>query len=228
MAAEDRLIRVDMNDGSAKIEAYPESWRLLGGRALSARILSDECDPTCDPLGPGNVFVLAPGVLSGTSAPTSGRLSVGGKSPLTGGIKEANVGGNAGQDLMKLGYRAIVVTGKPSDPERLYALEVGAEEVRVVPADEHKGRWNYALIEELVKTSSKTTSFVSIGPAGEMGLHGASVACTDSAKDRHPARHAGRGGLGAVMGSKGLKYVAIDPGKRGTRKAVDAKAFSAF
>jgi aldehyde:ferredoxin oxidoreductase len=228
MAAGDRLIRVDMSDQSAKIEPYPDDWQLLGGRALSARILADECDPTCDPLGSGNVFVLAPGVLSGTSAPTSGRLSVGGKSPLTRGIKEANVGGNAGQDLMKLGYRAIVVTGKPSNPERLYAIEVGDDEVRVVPADEHKGRWNYALIEELVKTSSKTTSWVSIGPAGEMGLSGASVACTDAAKDRHPARHAGRGGLGAVMGSKGLKYVAIEPGKKGTRKAVDSKAFTAF
>ena len=133
------------------------------------------------------MFVLAPGVLSGTSAPTSGRLSVGGKSPLTGGIKEANVGGNPGQDLMKLGYRAIVVTGKPEDSDRLFALEVEENEARVVAADDHKGKWNYALIEDLVTVYPKTASFVSIGPAGEMGLHGASVACTDSAKERRPA-----------------------------------------
>jgi aldehyde:ferredoxin oxidoreductase len=105
----DRLIRVDMTRQDASVEPYPDAWQLLGGRALSAQILGDECDPGCEPLGPDNVLVLAPGVLSGTSAPTSGRLSVGGKSPLTGGIKEANVGGNPGQDLMKLGYRAIVV-----------------------------------------------------------------------------------------------------------------------
>ena len=62
----DRLIRVDMTDQSISIEAYPEEWKLLGGRALSARILLEECDPKCDPLGPNNVFVLAPGVLAGT------------------------------------------------------------------------------------------------------------------------------------------------------------------
>ena len=114
----DRLIRVDMSNQTATTEPYPEAWRMLGGRALSARILLDECDPTCEPLGPDNVFVLAPGVLSGTSAPTSGRMSVGGKSPLTGGIKEANAGGNPAQDLMKLGYRAIIVKGQPADRDR--------------------------------------------------------------------------------------------------------------
>ena len=92
----DRLIRVDMTEHTVSIEAYPDEWKLLGGRARSAKILLDECDPECDPLGPDNLLVLAPGVLAGTAAPTSGRLSVGGKSPLTGGIKEANVGGNAG------------------------------------------------------------------------------------------------------------------------------------
>jgi aldehyde:ferredoxin oxidoreductase len=224
----DFLIRVDMTQQTANREPYPDEWKLLGGRALSAKILTDQCDPTCEPLGPDNVFVLAPGVVSGTSAPTSGRLSVGGKSPLTGGIKEANVGGNAGQDLMKLGCRAVIVTGKPADSERRYALEITADEIRVIPADTYKGKWNYALIEELVKTYSKTASFISIGPAGEMGLHGASVACTDSAKERRPARHAGRGGLGAVMGSKGLKFVVVDPGRRGARKAADTKQFVAL
>jgi aldehyde:ferredoxin oxidoreductase len=210
------------------VEPYPEAWKLLGGRALSARILLEECDPTCDPLGPDNVLVLAPGVLSGTAAPTSGRLSVGGKSPLTGGIKEANVGGNPGQDLMKLGYRGIIVKGQPADPERRYALEITAESARLASADEHKGKWNYALIEDLAKSYPKTESFISIGPAGEMRLKGASVACTDHEQERHPARHAGRGGLGAVMGSKGLKYVSIDAGKRPVRKPAQSKEFYAL
>jgi len=214
----DQLIRVDMSDRTVSIEPYPEAWKLLGGRALSARILLEECDPECDPLGPDNVLVLAPGVLSGTAAPTSGRLSVGGKSPLTNGIKEANVGGNPGQDLMKLGYRCIIVKGGPADAESRYALEVTADGARIVPADEHKGKWNYALIADLARSYPATTSFISIGPAGEMRLKGASVACTDADQDRHPARHAGRGGLGAVMGSKGLKYVSVDPGKSPVRK----------
>ncbi|MCH8890075.1 MAG: aldehyde ferredoxin oxidoreductase [Myxococcales bacterium] len=214
----DQLIRVDMSDHTVSIEPYPDAWKFLGGRALSARILLEECDPECDPLGPDNVLVFAPGVLAGTAAPTSGRLSVGGKSPLTNGIKEANVGGNPGQDLMKLGYRGIIVKGQPADADRRYALEVTASGARLVPADEHKGKWNYALIEDLAQSYSKTASFISIGPAGEMRLKGASVACTDDEQDRHPARHAGRGGLGAVMGSKGLKYISVDAEKRPVRK----------
>jgi len=224
----DRMIRVDMTSQTAAVVPFPEAWKLLGGRALSARILLEECDASCDPLGPGNVLVMAPGVLSGTAAPTSGRISMGGKSPLTGGIKEANAGGNPGQDLMKLGYRCIVVKGQPSDSGRRYALDVTADGARVVEADAYKGMWNYALIEELAKSYSRTASFISIGPAGEMRLKGASIACTDQEKERHPARHAARGGLGAVMGSKGIKYVAVDAGRSPVRQPADRKAFTAL
>lgn len=222
---EDRLIRVDMTDQSVTIESFPEKWKYLGGRSLSAKILLEECDPTCDPLGADNFLVLAPGLLAGTSAPTSGRLSVGGKSPLTQGIKEANVGGDPGQDLMKLGYRVIIVTGKPADPERRYALDVTADTATIISADEHRGKWNYALIEDLTQTYSKKASFISIGPAGELQLASASVACTDHSQQRHPARHAGRGGLGAVMGSKGLKYVSLEAGGVAARKPVQKEFF---
>jgi len=92
----DKIIYVDMTSQSAEVQEFPGAWRLLGGRALSARILLEQCDPACDALGPDNVLVMAPGVLSGTAAPTSGRISIGGKSPLTGGIKEANSGGQPG------------------------------------------------------------------------------------------------------------------------------------
>ena len=118
MAGEDQIIRVDMTDQSISIDAFPEEWKLLGGRALSAKILLAECDHTCDPLGPDTLLVIAPGLLAGSAAPTSGRISIGGKSPLTGGIKEANAGGNPAQDLTKLGYRGIIVRGKPADPEK--------------------------------------------------------------------------------------------------------------
>jgi aldehyde:ferredoxin oxidoreductase len=222
----DRIIRVDMSDQTVSIDPFPDEWKLLGGRALSARILLEECDPTCDPLGPDNVLVMAPGVISGTTAPTSGRISIGAKSPLTGGIKEANAGGNPGQHLMKLGYRAIVVKGQPSDPERRYGLEVTEQGVEVVPADEYKGLWNYACCEKLLSNHAKTASAISIGPAGELRLTGASVACTDQNKERRPARHAARGGLGAVMGSKGLKWVVVDPGRARPRQPADSKGFN--
>jgi aldehyde:ferredoxin oxidoreductase len=220
----DRLIRVDMNKQTVRIEPFPEEWKLLGGRALSARILLKECDASCDPLGPDNVLVMAPGVLSGTMAPTSGRISIGGKSPLTGGIKEANAGGEPGQDLMKLGYRAIVVTGQPANADKRYGLEVSSEGAKIVAADDFKGMWNYALSESLAKRYPKTASFISIGPAGELKLSGASVACTD--EKLRPARHAARGGLGAVMGSKGLKYVSVDNERRPVRQPADRKAFA--
>ena len=222
----DRMIRVDMTNESVSIEDFPEAWKRLGGRTLSARILLEECDPTCDPLGPDNVFVLAPGVLSGTAAPTSGRMSVGGKSPLTHGIKEANAGGNPAQDMMKLGYRAIVVKGQPADRDKRYALDVTKDDAVLKEVPDCKGMWNYALIDHLAKSYSKSASFVSVGPAGELGLAGASVACTDSDEVRRPARHAARGGLGAVMGSKGLKYVAVEAGRAKARQAADKKAFT--
>jgi aldehyde:ferredoxin oxidoreductase len=222
----DRLIRVDMTDQTVQVEAYPDDWKLLGGRALSARILVEECDPSCDPLGPDNLLVMAPGVMSGTAAPTSGRISIGGKSPLTGGIKEANAGGEPGQDLMKLGYRAIVVKGKPADPNKRYGLEVTSEGARVVEADDTKGLWNYKLAETLSERYPDTASFISIGPAGELQLKGASVACTDEKK--RPARHAARGGLGAVMGAKGLKYVSVDNEKKPVRRPATTKDFYAL
>ncbi len=223
----DRMIRVDMTHQTTEIVPFPDEWKLLGGRALSAKILLAECDATCDPLGPDNVLVMAPGVVSGTAAPTSGRISMGGKSPLTHGIKEANAGGNPGQDLMKLGFRCIVFTGQPADPDERYAVDVTADGAEVVEAGAYRGMWNYALIDELAKVYSKTASFISIGPAGELRLTGASIACTDQEKDRHPARHAARGGLGAVMGSKGLKYVAVDAGKTPTRRPAERKEFMA-
>ncbi len=222
----DRLIYVNMTDLSVDIRPYPAEWKLLGGRALSAKILLAECDPTCDPLGPDNVLVLAPGVLSGSSAPTSGRLSVGCKSPLTNGIKEANAGGNPGQHLMKLGYRAIVVTGQPRERDRRWGLEVDVNGVRLKPADEYKGMWNYALTKKLLANYPKTASVISIGPAGELMLAGASVACTDQSKDRNPARHAARGGPGAIMGSKCLKWVLVDPGHAKAITPVDEKGFT--
>jgi aldehyde:ferredoxin oxidoreductase len=224
--SEDRILRVDMTTGETHFEPYPEAWRLLGGRSLSARALVEECDPNCDPLGPDNLLVMAPGALSGSSAPTSGRISFGAKSPLTGGIKEANAGGEAGQHLMKLGIRAILVSGQPEDDAARFGLEIDSSGARLIPADADAGRFNYDLCEDLCGRYPKTASFIVVGPAGELRLKGASIACTDR-DDRIPSRHAARGGVGAVMGSKGLKFVVIDPGRAPVRRPADPKAFAA-
>ncbi len=219
----ERIIRINMSDQSVAIEAMPGEWKLLGGRALSARILRSECDPSCDPLGAEAVLVLAPGALAGTAAPTSGRISFGAKSPLTGGIKEANSGGNPGQHLAKMGYRAIIITGKPADPEARYGVEIKADGATIVDAAGLKGLWNYATCEQLAGRYAAKDSFITVGPAGEMQLRGASVACTDQ-DNRYPTRHAARGGLGAVMGSKGIKFMVCDGSAR-MREAADPGAF---
>ena len=195
----DKIIRVDMSAQQVTVQEYPEQWKYLGGRSLSARILLEECDATCDALGPDNILVLAPGILSGTSAPTSGRLSVGCKSPLTGGIKEANTGGEAGQDLMKLGYRAIVVSGQPADMSRRWGLEISADEIRLVAADDYRGMWNYAACEKLLANYPDSASAISIGPAGEMMLSAASVATTDRSRRAIVVFHNGTGAAGAAQ-----------------------------
>src|SRR5690554_6937177 len=106
-----KILRVDMTTGNLATEEIKE-YQFLGGRALSSRIIYDEVEPTCEPLGKKNKLVFATGLLSGTIASSASRLSIGGKSPLTNGIKEANSGGTAGARLSKLGIQAVVIEGK--------------------------------------------------------------------------------------------------------------------
>jgi aldehyde:ferredoxin oxidoreductase len=223
----DKLLRVNMTDLTVKEQPYPAEWQFLGGRALSAKILLKEVDPKCDPLGAGNKVILAPGVLSGSTAPTSGRMSVGGKSPLTGGIKEANSGGQAGQKLMRLGYRAMIIEGKAKDPDKRYLVVVNKDGATIEECPELKMLRTYAASEKLGEKYSARAAFVLCGPAGELGLSAASDAFTDEGK-RHPARHAARGGLGAAMGAKGLKAVVVDDDGTRARLPKDTKGFKEF
>jgi aldehyde:ferredoxin oxidoreductase len=223
----DKILRVNMTDLTVKEEPFPEEWTFLGGRGLSAKILLKEVDPTCDPLGPGNKVVFAPGVLSGSMAPTSGRMSVGAKSPLTGGIKEANSGGQAGQKLMRCGYRCVIVEGKAKDPAKRYLLSVTKDGAALEECTELKMLRTYAAAEKLGERFNDRAAFIFCGPAGELGLSGASVAFTDEGA-RHPARHAARGGLGAAMGAKGLKAIAVNDEGTKARMPKDMKAFKEY
>ena len=110
------IVRVNMKDRSWKSEDVPKAYRLLGGRGLSSSIVHDEVPPLCHPLGPNNKLIFAPGIVSGTSAPTSARISVGAKSPLTGTIKESNAGSAWAQDLPRMGIKALVFEDQPTDP----------------------------------------------------------------------------------------------------------------
>src|SRR3972149_4204287 len=111
------IVRVSLTDLTVSREEAPEEYALLGGRSLTSRIVLREVDPRCDPLGPGNKLVFAPGLLGGTAATTSGRTSFGGRSPLMGGCKEANVGGTLGHRLPQLAVKAVVLEGGPPGGE---------------------------------------------------------------------------------------------------------------
>ena len=202
-----KLIRIDMSKVNAKVVNTPTKFSRFGGRALSSHIIATEVPPTSHPLSQNNKLIFAPGLLAGTAAPNSGRLSVGAKSPLTGGIKEANVGGTAGHMLGRMGIKAIIIEGKPKNEDR-YVVKVDKKGVEIVPSRELAGYGNYATVAELQKKFGQKAGIFCIGPAGEMKLAAASVAMTDP--DGRPSRHAARGGLGAVMGSKGIKAIVID------------------
>jgi aldehyde:ferredoxin oxidoreductase len=122
----EKVIRVNLTEKSVLIDSVPYDDGLLGGRGLIAKIVNREIPPLCDPLGQENKLIVCPGPLAGTMAPSFGRVSIGGKSPLTGGIKEANAGGPAGQILGKLGIRAIIIEGK-SEEEAPCVLKIGPE-----------------------------------------------------------------------------------------------------
>ena len=108
-----KILRVDMSRLRVTEEPAPEAYRLLGGRALTSRIIADEVDAGIDPLSPEAKLVFAPGLLSGTAVTTSGRTSFGAKSPLMGGLKESNVGGVLGHKLAKLGIKAVIIESAP-------------------------------------------------------------------------------------------------------------------
>ncbi len=202
------ILRINMSDLSVKSEEVGEAYQGLGGRGLTSAVVSKEVEPTCSPIGPNNKLVFAPGLLGGTNCANSGRISVGAKSPLTGGIKEANSGGQAGGYLARLGIGALIVEGM-SEEGKLYKLFISKDKCELSPADELKGLGNYETVEKLKGQFGEKVGYVSIGQAGEWKLAGATVAFTD--RELRPTRHAGRGGLGAVMGSKGLKAIIIDP-----------------
>jgi aldehyde:ferredoxin oxidoreductase len=137
-----KILRINMSDLKATYEDVPAKWAKWAGRGLTSMIVADEVDPMCHPLGPHNKLVFAPGWVTGTAAPTSGRTSFGGKSPLTGGIKESNAGGLSGQNLAKLGIKAVILEGVPKDG-KWYLLVINKDGVQFLPAGDLAGKGMY-------------------------------------------------------------------------------------
>lgn len=217
-----KLLRVNMSEGHVDWEPVPPAYDQLGGRALIARLLLEEISPTCDALGSHNKLVFSPGLLGGGGVSTAGRLSVGSKSPLTQGVKEANAGGTAGDTLPKFGIKTIIIEGQAHQGE-LYLLHITADSADLMPANDLKGLGTYTTSEKLQERFGADCTVISIGQAGEHLMHGAGI-CVTGERDQR-SNHAARGGLGAVMGSKGLKAIVIDKPLGKSIPLADAELF---
>ena len=215
--------RINLQQRSFNRQPVPESWAKLGGRGLLARILLDEVQPTCDPLGASAPLIFAPGLLVGHRLSSCDRISIGGKSPLTGGIKEANAGGTTGHALTSLGIKALILEDRL--PEGWWVLRLSAAGAQFEPAGDLAGLGVYAAAERLFARYGSKIAAALIGPAGEMKLTGAGIQNLD--QDGAPSRIAARGGLGAVMGSKRLKAIVFEPNPSGQPELADAAAFRA-
>ncbi len=199
--------RIDVTKQTVDTEPVCESWQRLGGRGLIARILLDEVPPLCDPSGPVNKLLFTPGLLVGHMLSSCDRLSVGGKSPLTGGVKESNAGGTTALKLSHLGIKALIVEGAPVD-DGWWVVHISKDGGRFESANDLLGLGVYESATRLLERYGRKVAIALIGPAGEMRLSAAGIQNLD--KDREPSRIAARGGLGAVMGAKRLKAIVID------------------
>ncbi len=221
-----QIWRVDLGTGLLQREPVPESWARLGGRGLSARILLDEVPAGCEPLGPRNKLIFSPGLLVGQMLSSCDRISIGGKSPMTRGIKESNAGGTTGLKMASLGIRALVIEGRI--PEQIAGagwrvLHLSLEGARLDPAGDLAGLGVTEAAARLLRRYGEEVAISLIGPAGEMRLSAAGIQNLDL--DHVPSRIAARGGLGAVMGSKGLKAVVFDPAGGSRPPIADPGAF---
>ncbi|WP_094604999.1 hypothetical protein SPSIL_017680 [Sporomusa silvacetica DSM 10669] len=203
-----KFIRVNMTTKEVVTSEAPEKYAGLAGRALTSNFVNDEVKPTCHALGKNNKLIFAPGLLSGTSASQSGRLSVGAKSPLTGTIKESNTGGTFSQKMAKMGIKALVIEGMPEE-DKFYVLKIDMNGVTIedAPAEILGGCGNYEAIKVLSAKYGAKVGIALAGPAGEYRLPTANISFKDPEGN---IRSAGRGGLGAVLGSKKVKALIID------------------
>ncbi len=203
-----KILRINMTDLTATYEDIPEKWAKWAGRGLTSAIVFDEVDPTCHPLGPNNKLVIAPGWVSGTpAAPSNGRTSFGGKSPLTGTIKESNAGGLSSQKIAKLGIAAIIIEGQPKDG-KWYYLFINKDGVKFEDASDLLGKGMEEVDRIMWERYEHKPAVIGIGPVGEMLASNAGISVNDP--ENNPGRYAGRGGLGAVMGARRIKAIVVD------------------
>jgi len=196
-----KILRIDLNTEKISKEVLPEEMcdEFIGGRGFVAKTLYEELPPDTDPFGEKNLFIIATGPLSGHFLPASGKIHFGSKSPATGGYADSNMGGHFGPALKYAGYDMAIITGKATTPSYLY-IEDDTIEIR--SANTYWGKGSLTCEEMMKKELGEDFHILTIGPAGEKLVKFACIS-------HDFGRQAGRTGIGAVLGSKNIKAIAV-------------------
>ncbi|MBY9014496.1 MAG: aldehyde ferredoxin oxidoreductase family protein [Candidatus Lokiarchaeota archaeon] len=200
-----KILEVDLNHDKFNEVPVPEEILLdyIGGRGLGVKLLSDKLPVNLNPLDPKNLLIFATGPFGGTIVPTNGRFSLVTKSPLTNGIFYSNSGGSFGVVMKRCGYDGILIQGALKEPG--YLLIEGGKDIAIKEASRLWGCDTEKTLEEIKKIEGNRINSLMIGPAGENLIKIAAIM-------NDAARAFGRGGVGAVMGSKNLKAIVVKGG----------------
>lgn len=204
-----KVFRINTRERTVVAEKFKDEYKFFGNRGLVAKFLNDEVNPKCDPLSAENKLVVCTGIFGGTPLSTANRVSFGAKSPLTGTIKESNVGGNLGLYLNQHGIKMIIFEDLPADDSWYYVLVNKEGNVELLPADDYLGLGTYDFIEKMYELYGKKIGVAALGVAGERKYKVASIMVSDG-QTGYPTRAAGRGGLGAVLGTKQIKGIVVE------------------
>lgn len=223
-----KTVTINLSEKKITINNINGISKFKGGRNLTSQLILREINPDVHYLSKHNNFYIATGLLSGTLCPNSGRCSFGAKSPLTGGIKEANVGGTLATYLGKMEVAFIKIVGK-SDKENVIFIQESASDnnpdVKLFSVESISGADTYKTTDILQSEFGSDTSIVTIGPAGEKKYLSACICVTDI--DGKPTRQAARGGLGTILGSKGIKAIVVKKPKKNLVNYMDKEKFIA-
>jgi aldehyde:ferredoxin oxidoreductase len=202
-----RILDIDLNTGTWEFRLFAKElvWKYLGGRGFNVKYLYDNLSRDVDPLSPENILLFSCGLLTGTAAPSSSRLHINARSPLTGILGSSNVGGGFGAQLRACGIQSLIIRGKASDPVYLW---IDGDTIEIRNAKSLWGLDTWQTDEQLkTELGSQKLKIMTIGPGAENGvLFGCLMTDRDHA--------AGRTGMGTVMGSKNLKAIVIKGQKK--------------
>lgn len=198
-------LRIDLTTEKVIKEPLKQEWvdDYIGGRGFTAKILYDENPPNVDPFDGENIFIIATGPLNGHFLPASGKTEFATKSPATGGYGDSNMGGHFGVTMKYAGYDVAILKGKAKQPSYIY---IDNDVVEIRPAEKYWGKGSYVAEEEMKKDLGEDFQILTIGQAGENLVKFACIS-------HDFGRQAGRIGIGAVLGSKNIKGIAV----RGTK-----------